>query len=127
MFSGCGPVWAYMIPFAKQLGFSSLIVGTMYTFLPTLGVFVKPTMGAIADRFQCKKFLFMLFIVITFLAFSAIPWIPGLPSTSTAEVHCDADTMLRVCSDTKNKCYARKIIAEHHPEPTIVCNVGQSI
>lgn len=48
---------------ARQLGFSSVVVGTMYTILPIIGMLAKPTFGAIADRFQRQKLLFLIFQV----------------------------------------------------------------
>lgn len=56
-----------MVPFmptlVKQLGFSSVIVGTIYTVLPIVGMLVKPLFGIIADRFQRQKLLFLIFQV----------------------------------------------------------------
>lgn len=57
------PVVPFMPTFAKQLGFSTVVVGTIYTILPIVGMLAKPTFGAIADRFQRQKLLFLLFQV----------------------------------------------------------------
>lgn len=63
--SGTAPVVPYMPTLARQLGFSSVVVGTIYTILPIIGMLAKPTFGAIADRFQRQKLLFVLFQVIS--------------------------------------------------------------
>lgn len=38
--------------YARQLGFSTFIVGTIYTILPILGLISKPLFGALADRYE---------------------------------------------------------------------------
>jgi len=35
---------------AKQLGFSTVIVGTIYSILPVVGMLAKPFFGAVADK-----------------------------------------------------------------------------
>lgn len=37
--------------YARQLGFSTFVVGTIYTILPILGLISKPLFGALADRY----------------------------------------------------------------------------
>lgn len=43
-----------MVPFmpvyARQLGFSTFVVGTIYSILPILGLVAKPLFGALADK-----------------------------------------------------------------------------
>lgn len=39
-----------MPPLAKQLGYSDVVVGTMYMILPIVGLLAKPLFGYIADR-----------------------------------------------------------------------------
>lgn len=78
---GTAPVVPYMPTLARQLGFSSVVVGTMYTILPIIGMLAKPTFGAIADRFQRQKLLFMIFQVgfnlLLLLLYIHIPSFPG--------------------------------------------------
>lgn len=50
MFLGTAPVVPFMPTLARQLGFSSVVVGTIYTVLPMVGMLVKPIFGAIADK-----------------------------------------------------------------------------
>ncbi|KAL1117183.1 hypothetical protein AAG570_004510 [Ranatra chinensis] len=111
--AGTAPVWPFVATLAKQLGFSSLVVGTVNTLLPVIGVFVKPGAGALADRFQCRRALFVTFIAITVAAFIGIPWIPPLPTDSRAEVHCDALTFIKLPNpDNADACLPERFKAE---------------
>lgn len=47
---GTSPAVPFMPTLIRQLGFSSLIVGTIYTILPVVGLLAKPIFGALADR-----------------------------------------------------------------------------
>lgn len=47
---GTGSVVPFMPVFARQLGFSTFVVGTIYSILPILGLVAKPFFGAIADK-----------------------------------------------------------------------------
>lgn len=47
---GTGSVVPFMPVLARQLGFSTFIVGTVYSILPILGLVAKPLFGAIADK-----------------------------------------------------------------------------
>ncbi|BES98086.1 Nucleoside H+ symporter [Nesidiocoris tenuis] len=99
---------ACMIPFlpvmAKSMGYSSVIVGIIYTFLPVMGMITKPVLGALADKFRIQKLLCIYVLVQTMVFLFAIPWIPGLPSQSVGEVHCDSDTVLKLTSTQLDKC-----------------------
>uniref|UniRef100_A0A182U604 Major facilitator superfamily associated domain-containing protein n=1 Tax=Anopheles melas TaxID=34690 RepID=A0A182U604_9DIPT len=61
--AGTAPVVPFMPTLVRQLGFSTVIVGTIYTVLPIVGMLVKPLFGIIADRFQRQKLLFLIFQV----------------------------------------------------------------
>lgn len=37
--------------YARQLGFSTFVVGTIYSILPIMGLVAKPLFGALADKF----------------------------------------------------------------------------
>lgn len=50
IFTGTAPVVPFMPTLGKQLGFSSVVVGNIYTILPIVGMLVKPIFGAIADK-----------------------------------------------------------------------------
>lgn len=77
--AGTGPMISFLSIYAKQLGFSSFIVGLVYTILPLCGMIAKPIMGAIADRFQCQKRIFLgsqLVVVVAYLALFYSPQVP---------------------------------------------------
>lgn len=50
--TGTAAVMPFMPVFARQLGFSPFVVGTIYTILPILGLVSKPLFGALADRYE---------------------------------------------------------------------------
>lgn len=47
----------------KQLGYSSVVLGTVYTVLPIVSILTKPIFGGIADKLKKQKLLFLLFQV----------------------------------------------------------------
>lgn len=47
----------------KQLGFSPVILGLIYTVLPIVSILTKPVFGIIADKFRRQKLLFLVFQV----------------------------------------------------------------
>lgn len=49
-FVGTGSVVPFMPVYARQLGFSTFVVGTIYSILPILGLVAKPLFGALADK-----------------------------------------------------------------------------
>lgn len=50
LFLGTAPVVPFMPTLAKQLGYSSIVVGTMYTILAVIGMLTKPLVGFLSDR-----------------------------------------------------------------------------
>uniref|UniRef100_A0A182PSF4 Major facilitator superfamily associated domain-containing protein n=1 Tax=Anopheles epiroticus TaxID=199890 RepID=A0A182PSF4_9DIPT len=98
--AGTAPVVPFMPTLVRQLGFSTVIVGTIYTVLPIVGMLVKPLFGIIADRFQRKKLLFLIFQILTAVPFFLIMFIPAIPQDSTVTFHChDGASDLKYCPD----------------------------
>lgn len=96
--AGTSPVVPYMPTLVRQLGFSTVIVGTIYTVLPIVGMLVKPLFGIIADRFQRQKLLFLLFQILSAVPFFLIMFIPAIPQESTVSFHChEGASDLRYC------------------------------
>ncbi|GAB0093197.1 major facilitator superfamily domain-containing protein 6-A [Sergentomyia squamirostris] len=87
--AGTAPIVPFMPTIARQLGFSTVVVGTVYTILPIMGMLAKPTFGVIADRFQRQKLLFLLFLILTAVGFFAIMFIPPISAESTVQFHCN--------------------------------------
>ncbi|XP_031631871.1 major facilitator superfamily domain-containing protein 6-A isoform X2 [Contarinia nasturtii] len=93
--------------YARQLGFSTFVVGTIYSILPILGLISKPLFGVIADRYQRHKLMFVIFIVIAIGAFSSIQFIPPIPKHTQIDYHCsynEAD--LKFCPSSMDHCAA---------------------
>lgn len=61
--AGSAPIVPFLPVYARQLGFSSFVVGTIYAVLPIFGMLSKPLFGAAADYFKQQKTLFLLFQV----------------------------------------------------------------
>lgn len=60
-FVATGSVVPFMPVLARQLGFSTFVVGSVYSILPILGLIAKPLFGAIADRYV---YLYECFVYI---------------------------------------------------------------
>lgn len=73
---GTGPVVPYLSSYARQLGFSSVTVGFIYTILPISGMLAKPLFGSLADRFHCQKMLFLIAQLVAAAAFLSIYYSP---------------------------------------------------
>ncbi|XP_017482717.1 PREDICTED: major facilitator superfamily domain-containing protein 6-like protein A isoform X1 [Rhagoletis zephyria] len=87
--AGTAPVMPFMPTLARQLGFSTVVVGTMYAILPIVGMLAKPLFGFIADRYQRHRTLFLIGEVLTAVAFFLIQFTPSIPqSLPTVEFHC---------------------------------------
>ncbi|KAF2885987.1 hypothetical protein ILUMI_20186, partial [Ignelater luminosus] len=103
--AGTAPVVPFMSVYAKQLGFSSFIVGIVYTVLPFSGMLAKPLMGAIADRYRCQKLIFLIGQIVAAIAFLCMIFLPEVPKTGNSKIHfsCDnSEAALKTCpnSDT---------------------------
>ncbi|XP_066138114.1 major facilitator superfamily domain-containing protein 6 [Euwallacea fornicatus] len=86
--AGTGPVTPYLSTYSRQLGFSSTIVGVIYTILPISGMIAKPFAGAIADRFHCQKYIFLFTQLLTAVAFISILYSPKIGMRETADFSC---------------------------------------
>ncbi|KAJ3662792.1 hypothetical protein Zmor_007119 [Zophobas morio] len=93
MFTGTGPVQPFLSTYARQLGFSSVVVGVIYTILPVSGMLAKPIVGAIADRFRCQKLMFLAAQLLTAAAFLAINFSPEIPKDQRVHFSCDGDAV----------------------------------
>ncbi|KAL1517425.1 hypothetical protein ABEB36_001190 [Hypothenemus hampei] len=86
--AGTGPITPYLSVYARQLGFSSVIVGLIYTILPVSGMIAKPVFGSISDRFHCQKIIFLASQIVTAIAFMSIFYSPKLDLDSEAIFSC---------------------------------------
>lgn len=88
---GTGPVVPYLSSYARQLGFSSVTVGFIYTILPISGMLAKPLFGSLADRFRCQKLLFLIAQLLTAVAFLSIFYSPQVEVDRRVHFSCYDD------------------------------------
>ncbi|XP_015607648.1 major facilitator superfamily domain-containing protein 6 isoform X2 [Cephus cinctus] len=94
-----GPIVPFLPTIAKQLGFSSSLVGTIYTILPISGLIAKPLFGGLADKFRLHKTIFLIFQVILAIGFFTINFIPEIESSAEVTFTCDRGiSFIEVCS-----------------------------
>ena len=124
--SGTAPIVPFMPVYARQLGFSGVIVGMIYTVLPITGMLAKPIFGAVADRYQLQKTLFLAFQIVTAISFFGIQFIPEIQTETapSAVLDCDVATYFRFCSDDIDSCAADRLMTETSNNGTTVsCEV----
>lgn len=122
--AGTAPIVPFLPVYAKQLGFSSVLVGLIYTVLPMLGMLAKPLMGAVADKFHCHKTLFISFMVVSIVSFFSVMYIPPIGSEEIQlDIHCGADSVVKVHSSKNDPCMADKITTEHRDNASIYCTL----
>lgn len=61
---GTATVQPTMPVYSKVLGFSSFVVGTIYTILPILGLIIKPAFGALADKVSWMWVILLMYITL---------------------------------------------------------------
>lgn len=61
----------------RQRGYSSFLVGLIFTIIPLLGLLIRPIVGGITDKYKCRKSVFYLSIIITCLVLCFLMFIPG--------------------------------------------------
>ncbi|XP_055536477.1 major facilitator superfamily domain-containing protein 6 isoform X1 [Wyeomyia smithii] len=124
--AGTAPVVPFMPTLVRQLGFSTVIVGTIYTVLPIVGMLVKPLFGVIADRLQRQKLLFLIFQILSAVPFFLIMFIPAIPQESTVSFHCHETSNLRYCPPSGSyldKCLTDRIVEDQNSNATLHCQM----
>jgi len=97
---------------AKQLGYSTIVVGTIYSILPILSLIIKPIVGAIVDQFRVKKLIFLTFILLSGLTAFSLMFVPEIPFNTTVEFNCHDVTFLNVCPENNeplSKCSIKRV------------------
>ncbi|GLV42704.1 Sugar baby [Carabus blaptoides fortunei] len=122
------PIVPFLPTIARQLGFSGTIVGIIYTVLTITGMFAKPIMGGIADRFHSKKLMFLLFQVVTAVSMLGINFISEIPTESKVHFACDNgaavfDTSVSNKNITDN-CAPARIAAENGLRDILHCQMS---
>ncbi|KAJ9601319.1 hypothetical protein L9F63_000541, partial [Diploptera punctata] len=118
--AGTAPIVPFMPVYARQLGFSSVIVGTIYTVLPISGMLAKPLFGAVADHFQLQKMLFLAFQILTAISFFVIQFIPEILAESVVKMDCDALTYFKSCNEGVDSCAVHRLITDAGNQ-TVLC------
>ncbi|XP_015372484.1 PREDICTED: major facilitator superfamily domain-containing protein 6-B-like isoform X2 [Diuraphis noxia] len=90
---------SFLPTIAKQLGYSTVVVGTIYSILPILSLIIKPIIGAIVDQFRVKKLIFLMFILLSGLTAFSLMFVPSIPLDSSVELNCNSATYLNVCPE----------------------------
>ncbi|KAH8261380.1 hypothetical protein KR044_008072 [Drosophila immigrans] len=118
--AGTAPVVPFMPQLALQLGYSSVVVGTMYMILPIIGLIAKPLFGYIADRYHRHRFLFLAGQALTAVAFFMIMFVPAVePET---QFHCHAGVSnIRYCSNYGAD--TEKQLESHFGNQTLTCHM----
>lgn len=107
LYSGTAPVTPFLTVYAKQLGFSSFIVGIIYTILPICGMIARPMFGAVADRYKCQKRIFLMNQLLTAVMFLAILYIPETTTVSRAHFAChSSESVFDVCWNNRTHRHA---------------------
>jgi len=97
---------------AKQLGYSTIVVGTIYSILPILSLLIKPIIGAIVDQFRVKKLIFLTFILLSGLTAFSFMFVPEIPLGPTVELNCHDATYMNVCPEDNvplSKCSIQRV------------------
>ncbi|XP_064551515.1 major facilitator superfamily domain-containing protein 6-A isoform X1 [Drosophila montana] len=118
--AGTAPVVPLMSPLAIQLGYSPVVVGTMYTILPIVGLLAKPLFGYIADRYHRHRFLFLGGQLLTAVAFFMILFVPA---AEKPQFHCHAGVSnIRYCSNYPKD--AKQNLETYYGNRTLSCNMN---
>uniref|UniRef100_A0A1B0B8T3 Major facilitator superfamily associated domain-containing protein n=1 Tax=Glossina palpalis gambiensis TaxID=67801 RepID=A0A1B0B8T3_9MUSC len=119
--AGTAPVVPFMPTLAKQLGYSSIVVGTMYTILAVIGMLTKPLVGFLSDRYQRHRMLFISCEILTGLAFFLITFTPGVQKPlPIVELHHESTTTVRYCSS--DNCISTNL-KNHFQNQTLTCKL----
>ncbi|XP_063240921.1 major facilitator superfamily domain-containing protein 6-like isoform X2 [Bacillus rossius redtenbacheri] len=98
--AGTAPAVSFASTWARQRGLSSVAVGTVFAALPVCGLLAKPLLGALADRYQLQRALFLAFQALTAAAFFSVQFVPAVPTRTTVALLCGNTTSFRLCPGT---------------------------
>lgn len=126
--SGSAPIFPFLPLILKELGFSSISVGWIFTAYPVIVIFARPICGTLADKYRCHRALLIIFLILHLIAGFGIQWIPSMPFTTTAELQCDRNLSLRICSERLNESLIENVIyinkIRKSVNNTITCKVN---
>ncbi|XP_039278989.1 uncharacterized protein LOC120348748 [Nilaparvata lugens] len=98
--AGVAPMLLFTNTFAKQLGFSALTVGSIFTSMQIARVIGKLVFGALTDKLQAHKQIALLLLTISTVSFFLMMYIPPLQKEIFSEIYCGSsmNISLKVCS-----------------------------
>ncbi|XP_050057858.1 major facilitator superfamily domain-containing protein 6-A-like isoform X2 [Aphis gossypii] len=74
---GAAPIFPFLTTISMQRGYSSVIVGLMFTLFTIPALLIRPVIGTITDKYKCRKTALILTIAMNCLALCALMFIPG--------------------------------------------------
>jgi MFS family permease len=92
IFIGVASVQGFSPTIAKQLGYSPMVVGFIYTYLSILAFLAKPLCGYLVDKLPVKRILFLSCVLGCGLAAFLFNFVPKLPSETVVNFSCDQKT-----------------------------------
>ncbi|KAH8418715.1 hypothetical protein KR222_002804 [Zaprionus bogoriensis] len=118
--AGTAPVVPFMPPLVLQLGYSPVVLGTIYMILPIVGLLAKPIFGFIADRYHRHRFLFLGGQLLTAVAFFMIMFVPA--ADPKPQFHCHAGvSTIRYCS--QNVQSTKENLEKFYGNSTLGCKM----
>lgn len=110
-----GPILPFLPVYGKQLGVSTLVMGSITAILPILFLIAKPIFGFLVDYFYSwRKTIFIILLGATSISYICLYFLPVLPGpilpdhsfnniSCTSLSYCSSENISRAdsCSDTK--------------------------
>ncbi|KAJ9601320.1 hypothetical protein L9F63_000542 [Diploptera punctata] len=116
---GLASILSFLPLYARQLGLSSMVLGTIYTVLPIAGTVAKPMFGALADHFQMQKLVFVTSLVMMTMSYYLMQFIPEAPThRSVMLTQCDT---FQTCSSDMQPCGLNDVLSQHGDNTSLSC------
>ncbi|XP_022177886.1 major facilitator superfamily domain-containing protein 6-A-like [Myzus persicae] len=77
---GYAPFSPFLTTISKQRGYSAFIVGLIFMLQPIPGMLIRPIVGAVTDKYKCRRSVFIASSIITFVLVCLLSIIPGTTS-----------------------------------------------
>lgn len=118
------PMVQFLPTIGKQLGFSSTLVGMIYTVLPISGLIAKPLFGSLADKFKLHKTFFLVFQAVLTIAFFSVYFIPEIDRSANVTLICDENLpYLKICPEKEFSEKAIRAVILENIHSDSVCQV----
>lgn len=77
-YTATAPISPFVSSISKQRGYSAVIVGLICTALPLPGIFLRPIVGGITDRYKCRKLVIVVNAIVLSIFSCALLFTPGM-------------------------------------------------